>query len=174
MISDRPNIVLLMCDDLGYGDVGFNGNRIIHTPHLNDMRAEGARFTRFCAGGPVCSPTRGTCLTGRHYSRYGVTHANAGRLPTEEITLARVCQEHGYRTGHFGKWHLGTMTTSTRDSNRSGPEHADEYSPPWIHGFDACFSTEAKVPTWDPMVTPDEQRRRGYLWGQPGEPFGTL
>ena len=63
----RPNIILVMCDDLGYGDTGFNGNRIIQTPHLDALRSEGGMFTRFYAGGPVCSPTRGTCLTGRHY-----------------------------------------------------------------------------------------------------------
>ncbi len=174
MTTKKPNIILLMCDDLGYGDTGFNGNTIIRTPHLNAMRAEGARFTRFFAGGPVCSPTRGTCLTGRHYARYGIDHANKGRLPTAEITLANVCQEVGYRTGHFGKWHLGTMTTSIRDSNRGGPENPDAYSPPWLHGFDVCFSTEAKVPTWDPMVTPDEQGPNGYRWGEPFAPFGTF
>lgn len=173
MKKNRPNIVLVMCDDLGYGDTGFNGNTIIRTPCLDEMRVEGARFTRFFAGGPVCSPTRGTCLTGRHYSRYGVTHANEGRLPLEEVSLARVCKESGYRTGHFGKWHLGTMTTSVRDSNRGGPDHPNEFSPPWLHGFDVCFSSEAKVPTWDPMVTPDEMGKTGYRWGEPGTPFGT-
>jgi arylsulfatase A-like enzyme len=86
MQKDKPNVILVMCDDLGYGDTGFNGNEIIRTPCLDAMRGDGARFTRFFAGGPVCSPTRGTCLTGRHYSRYGITHANVGRLPTEEIT----------------------------------------------------------------------------------------
>lgn len=169
----HPNIVLLMCDDLGYGDTGFNGNDTIRTPCLDTLSLEGGRFTRFYAGAPVCSPTRGTCLTGRHYLRYGITHANTGRLPSQEITLAQICRESGYATGHFGKWHLGTLTTAERDSNRGGPEHSREYSPPWLHGFDTCFSTEAKVPTWDPMVTPDEQGPNGFRWGTPGTPFGT-
>jgi len=168
-----PNIVLVMCDDLGYGDTGFNGNRIIQTPHLDALRTEGARFTRFYAGGPVCSPTRGTCLTGRHYSRYGITHANAGWMRTEEVTLATICQKRGYHTGHFGKWHLGTLTTTEPDSNRGGPDHTEEFSPPWRHGFETCFSSEAKVPTWDPMTTPDEKRGDRYAWGEPGTPFGT-
>ena len=98
-----PNIILMMCDDLGYGDVGFNGNEIIKTPNLDRLANNGIRFTRFYAGGPVCSPTRGTCLTGRHYFRYGVTHANRGHLPTQEITLARMLKSFGYTTGHFGK-----------------------------------------------------------------------
>ena len=174
MMHDRPNIILIMCDDLGYGDVGFNGNDVIRTPHLDALAAEGLRFERFYAGGPVCSPTRGTCLTGRHYSRYGITHANQGRLPTQEITLASVCRQSGYRTGHFGKWHLGTLTRTERDANRGGPYQAAAYSPPWLHGFEVCFSTESKVPTWDPSRTPDETGPDGRpLWGTPGEPFGT-
>ena len=172
--QSQPNIILIMCDDLGYGDTGFNGNDIIRTPHLDTMRAQGARFTRFFAGGPVCSPTRGTCLTGRHYSRYGVTHANEGKLPAQEITLATVCKEYGYRTGHFGKWHLGTMTTTEADSNRGGPEHPEEYSPPWLHGFDVCFSTEAKVPTWNPMVSPDEQQAKAEQRLGAARSFGTF
>ncbi len=173
-MTTRPNIVLVMCDDLGYGDTGFNGNEVIRTPHLDALREQGARFTRFYAGGPVCSPTRGTCLTGRHYSRYGVTHANQGRLPTAEITLAGICKERNYRTGHFGKWHLGTLTKTEPDANRGGPEHPEEYSPPWLHDFDVCFSTESKVPTWDPMRNPWEHRPDGRpRWGEPGEPFGT-
>ncbi len=174
MISRLPNIVLIMCDDLGYGDTGFNGNEVIRTPNLDELRSEGARFTRFFAGGPVCSPTRGTCLTGRHYSRYGITHANKGRLPTQEISLGVACKQCGYRTGHFGKWHLGTLTTDIPDSRRGGPDHLHEYSPPWLHGFDTCFSTEARVPTWDPMVTPDEIGPKGQKHGVPGSPFGAF
>lgn len=158
-----------MCDDLGYGDVGFNGNTTILTPHLDRICGKGARFTRFYAGGPVCSPTRGTCLTGRHYLRYGINNANAGCLPRPEITLAEVCRSKGYRTGHFGKWHLGTLTKEEEDSNR-GAKKPEFYSPPWDHGFDTCFSTEAKVPTWDPMVTPAEGDN---VWGKPGTPYGT-
>ena len=169
----RPNIVLIMCDDLGYGDTGFNGNTVIHTPHLDAMRTQGGRFRQFFAGGPVCSPTRGTCLTGRHYWRYGITHANRGRLPVEEISLGKICRSLGYRTGHFRKWHLGTMTRTVRDANRGGKSETF-YSPPQLHGFDTCFSTESKVPTWDPMLTPDETNRQGEpRWGAPGEPFGT-
>ena len=172
--NTRPNIILLMCDDLGYGDVGFNGNNVIRTPHLDALAGEGLRFTRYYAGGPVCSPTRGTCLTGRHYSRYGVTHANQGCLPTQEIALPGVCKQLGYRTGHFGKWHLGTLTRTQTDANRGRPGRDDEFSPPWLHGFDVCFSTESKVPTWDPMLRPDEHRPDGQpRWGTPGEPFGT-
>jgi arylsulfatase A-like enzyme len=148
--SRRPNIILCMADDLGWGDPGFNGNRVIRTPHLDAMAAAGIRFTRFYAGGPVCSPTRGTCLTGRHYFRYGVTHANEGMLPRQEVTLATLLKPLGYSTGHFGKWHLGTLTKDIKDGRRGGPG-TKSYMPPWEHGFDTSFSTEQAVPTWDPM-----------------------
>lgn len=162
----RPNIILIMCDDLGYGDTGFNGNRVIRTPALDNMAAEGVVFRRFYAGGPVCSPTRGTCLTGRHYIRYGVNHANSGMLPAQEHNVAFALSSLGYATGHFGKWHLGTLSLDEQEGNRGGPDGAQFYAPPWERGFDTCFSTEAKVPTWDPMVTPPG-------WGRPGAPFGT-
>ncbi len=166
--SKRPNIILVMSDDLGYGDVGFNGNTIIRTPHLDQLAGEGARFTRFYAGAPVCSPTRGTCLTGRHYLRYGITHANEGSLPAQEITIADLCKGLGYRTGHFGKWHLGTMSKTEKDGNRGGADHPELYSPPWEHGFETCFSTEALVPSWDPAKTPAEGDN---IWGTPGDPW---
>ena len=68
----RPNIVLVMADDLGWGDVAYNGNKVVRTPHLNAMSKEGIRLDRFYAAAPVCSPTRGSCLTGRHPYRYGI------------------------------------------------------------------------------------------------------
>lgn len=171
-MTNSPNILLIMCDDLGYGDVGFNGGTHIQTPHLDRLAQRSQRFERFYAGGPVCSPTRGTVLTGRHYIRYGINHANQGRLPTQEITLASLCKEAGYRTGHFGKWHLGTLTRDEPDGNRGG--NPKLFSPPWLHGFERCFSTESKVPTWNPAVRPEEFRPDGtHVWGVPGEPYGT-
>jgi len=170
-MTNRPNIILTMCDDLGYGDVGFNGNDIIRTPHLDAMAKDGARFERFYAGAPVCSPTRGTCLTGRHYFRYGVTHANKGCLPAEEINLAQLLKAQGYATGHFGKWHLGPLTKTITEGNRGGPAGAAYFAPPWERGFDVCFSNEAKVPTWDPMITPAEGENR---WGIPGALWNTF
>lgn len=153
--KDKPNVILCMADDLGWGDTGFNGNSIIKTPHLDAMAKAGLRFSRFYSAAPVCSPTRGSCLTGRHPYRYGVFFANVGRMPKQEITLAEALKTQGYATGHFGKWHLGTLTTTEKDSNRGGPKGAKHHSPPWDNGFDVCFSTEAKVPTWDPMKKPE-------------------
>lgn len=160
----RPNIVLVMCDDLGWGDVGFNGNTVIKTPHLDVMARSGMKFTRFYAAAPVCSPTRGSCLTGRHPFRYGVFFANEGHMPAREITLAELLREAGYATGHFGKWHLGTFTKTEKDANRGGPGGAEHFSPPQDNGFDVCFSTESKVPTWDPLIAPPNA---GGSWWDP-------
>ncbi|HBL44504.1 MAG TPA: N-acetylgalactosamine 6-sulfate sulfatase [Planctomycetaceae bacterium] len=152
--AENPNVILIMCDDLGWGDTGFNGNTIIQTPHLDAMAQNGMNLKRFYAAAPVCSPTRGSCITGRNPFRYGVVTANAGHMKPEEQTLAESLKAAGYRTGHFGKWHLGTLTKTVRDSNRGGPENTSHFSPPWQNGFEVCFSTEAKVPTWDPMLKP--------------------
>ncbi|MBK8980091.1 MAG: sulfatase-like hydrolase/transferase [Planctomycetes bacterium] len=177
--TGRPNVVLLMADDLGNGDLGNgnlgNGNLDnqghprLQTPHLDAMAADGVRFTHFHAAAPVCSPTRGACLTGRHPYRYGIRFANDGHLPAEEITLQGLLHDAGYRTGHFGKWHLGTLTTEVVESNRGGPRGAADFAPPWQRGFDICFSTEAKVPTYDPMRDPADGQPFGtHYWNQDG------
>lgn len=154
-----PNVLLLMADDLGWGDVGFNGNTVIQTPHLDRFAADGLVFERFYSASAVCSPTRGSCLTGRHPQRYGIFNANSGHLPEDEITLPELLAARGYRCGHFGKWHLGTLTMTEEDANRGGPKNAAHFSPPRLHGFVESFSTESKVPTFDPMIRPREARR---------------
>ncbi len=161
---DRPNIVLVMADDLGYGDVGFLGGEAIATPHLDRLAADGITWRRFYAGSPVCSPSRAMVLTGRHAHRLGITGANAGHMPGAEITLAEALRDRGYRTGHFGKWHLGTLTTQRPDSNRGGPtpRGRSHFAPPREHGFDVNVSTEAKVPTWDPYFEPLNNRNRSW------------
>jgi len=161
--ADRPNIVLLMCDDLGYGDVQcFNAESPIQTPHISSMAANGLKFTRFYSAGPVCSPTRGSCLTGRHPYRYGIYTANAGHMKPQEITLPELLRKHGYTTGHFGKWHLGTLTKTVKDANRGGAKGAEHFAPPRDHGYDDSFVTESKVPTFDPMISP--QKANGKAW----------
>ncbi len=162
--ADRPNIILMMADDMGWGDPAFNGNKIIKTPNLDAMAASGLKFNRFYAAAPVCSPTRGSCVTGRHPFRYGVFFANTGHIKPEEATLAEMLKKLGYATGHFGKWHLGTLTKTEDDSNRGGPRGVANYAPPWDNGFDVCFSTEAKVPTYDPMLQPGTDRPYGTAY----------
>jgi len=160
--ADRPNVILVMADDQGWGDTGYNGHPHLKTPHLDRLASDGLVFRRWYAGAPVCSPTRGSCLTGRHPYRYGIVTANRGHLPRRERTLAELLSTQGYRTGHFGKWHVGTLTTEIQDSNRGGPRGKKHFSPPWKNGFQVCFSTEAKVPTWDPLLKPGPNASRRF------------
>jgi len=104
----RPNIVFVLTDDQGYGELGCHGNPVIQTPHLNRLHAEGVRFTDFHVG-TTCAPTRAGLLTGHNCNSAGVWHTIGGRslLREDEWTLAAALKDAGYRTGHFGKWHLG-------------------------------------------------------------------
>ncbi|MBV1888047.1 MAG: sulfatase-like hydrolase/transferase [Urechidicola sp.] len=175
-----PNIILIMADDLGYGDVGFTENNIpmgdydfdgtpeawdtpILTPELDDLAGESLELSNFYSVGPVCSPTRGAFLTGRHYGRFGIFAANQGALPAEEITLATMCKSKGYATGHFGKWHIGTLdeNRSPKPHRRGRPEYLAE---PWERGYDYFFGTETSISTWDPQPGT-------YNGGDSGNPY---
>jgi len=163
--ANKPNVILCMTDDQGWGDTGYNGHKTLKTPNLDAMSTAGLRFDRWYAGAPVCSPTRGSCITGRHPYRYGITFANVGHMKKQEVTLAEALKTQGYATGHFGKWHLGTLTTKVKDANRGRPGDARHYSTPAMNGFDVYFSTESKVPTWDPMKKPGTDEPYGtYYW----------
>jgi arylsulfatase len=104
----RPNIVFILTDDQGYGDLSCHGNPVLRTPHLDRLHDESVRFTDFHVS-PTCSPTRSALMTGRHEFRNGVTHTilERERLTLRATTIAQVLKSAGYRTGIFGKWHLG-------------------------------------------------------------------
>lgn len=164
----QPNIILIMTDDQGWFDVGFNGNNVVKTPHLDAMASRGVIFDRFYSASAVCSPTRASFITGRNPLRTDVPYANSGHLRQGEITISELLKKEGYATGHFGKWHLGTLTTTEPDANRGGKaKFVDEYTIPSEHGYDEFFCTESKVPTYDPMVNPvsfkeDESKHFGW------------
>lgn len=126
--SRQPNLVVIMADDLGYGDVGYNGSAVHATPHLDRLSGEGLRFDHFYVTSPVCTPTRVAFLTARHPVRVGfhtlLWPTSTGGLPEQERTLPEILREHGYRTGLIGKWHLG----------HSEPRHL-----PLNHGFDVFY-----------------------------------
>jgi arylsulfatase A-like enzyme len=107
-VSQPPNVILVMTDDQGYGDVGAHGNTMIQTPNLDKLWAESVRLTNFHVG-PTCAPTRAALQTGRYCNRTGVWHTVMGRslLRKDEVTLGNVFSDNGYKTGIFGKWHLG-------------------------------------------------------------------
>lgn len=111
--QEKPNIIIIMADDLGYGDLSCFGSTFINTPNLDNMALEGMKFTDFHANGPVCSPTRAALLTGKYQQRVGIDgvvtakhHRDKG-LATSEKTFAESIKEAGYVTGMFGKWHVG-------------------------------------------------------------------
>ncbi len=148
--QQSPNIILVMTDDQGWGDVAYNGNEVVKTPNMDNMAGDGIRLDRFYAAAPVCSPTRGSCLTGRHPFRYNISWAGEGHLPHDEMTIPGVLQNAGYATGHFGKWHVGQLSQTMVQNEFGVPAEPERYAPPWVHGFDECFSTESMVPTYNP------------------------
>ncbi|HVX15145.1 MAG TPA: sulfatase-like hydrolase/transferase [Pirellulales bacterium] len=111
--ADRPNVILIMADDLGSVDLGCYGSSDLHTPHADALAARGLRFTQFYSAAPVCSPSRAGTLTGRWPVRAGVPQNCAsqkggqGALPPREVTLAEMFRAAGYATAHIGKWHVG-------------------------------------------------------------------
>jgi arylsulfatase A len=122
-----PNIIVILADDLGYGDLSSFGAQGIKTPHIDQLAADGLRFTQFYSASPVCTPSRAGLLTGRYPARLGIRHvfffdAHDG-MPQSEITIPEQLKQAGYHTGMVGKWHLG---------------HLDRYMP-WNQGFDEFY-----------------------------------
>ena len=109
--TDKPNVVLIYADDLGFGDPGFNGHPTNDSPHIDGLRARGKRITTWYSGCPVCTGSRASLMTGRVFSRVGVPGVFGGTsqtgLPLSEVTLADQFKKAGYATGAVGKWHLG-------------------------------------------------------------------
>lgn len=122
----RPNIVLVMSDDQGWGQVGYRNHPQLKTPNLDAMAAAGIRFDRFYAAGPVCSPTRASVLTGRTPNRTGVP-SHGFNLCLQEKSLAQALKMAGYATGHFGKWHLNGVRGPGVPILRDDPNHPGHY-----------------------------------------------
>lgn len=133
----KPNILVILADDVGWGEFGFQGAKDIPTPHIDSIAANGVRFSQGYVSGPYCSPTRAGLLTGRYQTRFGHEFnsvANVSGLPLTERTLAEWLREAGYATCCIGKWHLG----------RSEPYR------PMRRGFDEFYGTLANTPFFHP------------------------
>ena len=124
--EELPNVILLLGDDHGWDETGYNGHPYLKTPVLDELAEVGVRMNRFYSASPVCSPTRGSILTGRHPNRYG-TFTPGFSIRPEEISIASFMQAKGYATAHFGKWHLG-------------PVKAESPTNPGTMGFDEWLS----------------------------------
>ena len=124
LAGTRPNIVLIMADDLGFSDLALHGNTLVETPNLDRFASESLQFSQFYVT-PVCATSRASLLTGRHFLRTGVSHVHGGKdfLHLDEVTLADALKEAGYSTGMWGKWHSGKT-----------PGYF-----PWERGFDEAY-----------------------------------
>jgi arylsulfatase A-like enzyme len=138
----RPNVVLVMADDQGWGDTGYNGHPELKTPNLDQLAASGLRFDRFYTAHFNCSPTRASVMTGRHPHRMG-TFGPGSPIRAQEITVAKVLQSAGYATGHFGKWHLNGKNgdRNTKDVPGRAIFAIDPLSPGKM-GFDEWVSAD--------------------------------
>ncbi len=169
--DDRPNIIWVMADDLGYGEVGAYGQRVIKTPNIDRMAREGMRFTQFYAGATVCAPSRSVLMTGRHHGRTrvrgnaGVTNPAAQALRPGDRTVARVLQEAGYATALVGKWGLGDIGAAETGLPR---RHGFDYFFGYLnqthahnHFPDFLWRNETRVPLPN-IITPVGQAGAGY------------
>ncbi len=128
-----PNILLIYADDLGWGDVGFNGRKSWRTPHLDKLASQGTIFTRWYTAAVVCAPSRAALMTGRYTIHCGVTN-NGQDLPSSEVTIAEALKDRGYRTALFGKWHRGG---------------ANEWVHPRDQGFDETYGFVDARHAWE-------------------------
>jgi arylsulfatase A-like enzyme len=138
----KPNIVLILADDLGYADVSFNGRKEWSTPNLHRLAQDGTVFRRWYTAGVVCAPSRAALMTGRYGIHNGVTGNSSLDLPLEEVTIAEALKARGYATGLFGKWHHGAPRPG-----RKGFTH------PMDQGFDEFFGFVNAVHAWQKFPT---------------------
>lgn len=186
--TEPPNIVLVMADDQGWGDMAYQGDPRVHTPNFDALAREGIRFDRFYAAAPVCSPTRGSVLTGRTPNRFGCFSWGHSLRP-QEVTIAEALKPAGYRTGHFGKWHLGSVQKASPVS--PGASGFDEWvSSPNFFDLDPVLSDQGRATAFkgdSSDITVDlalkfirrcadqKQRFLAVVWfGSPHAPFQAL
>ncbi|MCP4889693.1 MAG: sulfatase-like hydrolase/transferase [Planctomycetaceae bacterium] len=162
--ADRPNIVLVFIDDMGWGDFSCFGNEAAETPNIDRLAAEGIRFEQFYVNSPICSPSRTAISTGQYPQRWQITSYLSNRdhnqrrgmaqwLDPKAPMLARSLQQAGYATGHFGKWHMG------------GQRNVDDAPPITDYGFDQSLTNfEGMGPKLLPLTLKPGQKTPGKIW----------
>ncbi|MCP4848941.1 MAG: arylsulfatase [Verrucomicrobiaceae bacterium] len=153
--SGRPNVLVFLTDDQGWGDLSIHGNDNLKTPNIDDLANSGARFEKFYVC-PVCSPTRAEFLTGRYHPRGGVYSTSAGgeRLDLDEHTIAQTFKAAGYATGAFGKWHNG-MQYPYHPNGRGFDEYYGFCSGHWAHYFDPMLEHNGRIVKGEGFVIDD-------------------
>lgn len=171
LAAERPNLIWIMADDLGYGDLGCYGQKVITTPNLDRMAKEGMKFTHFYAGATVCAPSRSVLMTGQHHGRTrvrgnsGKTNPAAQALKEGDVTVAGVLKEAGYKTALIGKWGLGDVGAAESGLPR---KHGFDYFYGYLnqshahnHFPDYLWRNETKEPLSN-IVTPVGENGGGY------------
>lgn len=155
--AQRPNIILIYADDLGYGELGSYGQTVIETPHLDQMAAEGAQFTQFYAPSPVCAPSRGSLLTGLHTGNGPIRGNFLETLDERDLTFPRVLREAGYETQGLGKWGLGGARSAGAPLQQGFDGwfgyldhfHAHNYYPAWLYRNDRLVLVPENLGRYD-------------------------
>jgi len=159
--SARPNVIVLLADDLGYGDLGCYGSPSIETPNIDALASEGIRFTRFYSGSAVCSPSRASLLTGKYPLRFDIRGHftdNQEHLPESSITIAEVLRKHSYETAHIGKWHLGGLRPMDYEARSAGrPANPG----PLQHGFEHSLTSMEGAPIRPELISEKRLYREG-------------
>ena len=143
--SNPPNIILILTDDQGWGDLSINGNKDISTPNIDELAINGVRFDRFYVS-PVCAPTRAEILTGRYHVRAGVYDVSKGgeRIDLDEETIAEVFKNNGYKTAAYGKWHNG-MQAPYHPNTRGFDDFYGFCSGHWGNYFDPILEHNGEI-----------------------------
>lgn len=168
----RPNIIVIMSDDQGWGDLSINGNRNLHTPNIDYLAQTGVRFNHFYVS-PVCSPTRAELLTGRYHPRSGVYSTSEGgeRMNLDETTIADIFKEAGYPTAAFGKWHNG-MQYPYHPNARGFDEFYGFCSGHWGTYFDPPLEHNGKLVKGEGFIIDDlTEKAMGFIEQNQNSPF---